>query len=96
MTTVSLAPWPTRCSSYSQLGQAGTHPRESSCGRQSELYLSAQSDNGNVPIRNGPVQLQNGTNEKEFGDEEVDLARVVDVRVAGSTVLGSTGRLFLP
>jgi trans-2,3-dihydro-3-hydroxyanthranilate isomerase len=65
-------------------------------GRQSELYLSAHIRIGDVRIRNGSVQLQNGTDEKQFGAEMASLARVVDVRVAGSTVLVATGRLFLP
>jgi trans-2,3-dihydro-3-hydroxyanthranilate isomerase len=65
-------------------------------GRQSELYLSARIINGHVYIRNGPVHIQNGIVEKEFGAEMDGLAGVVDVRVAGSTVLVATGRLFQP
>jgi hypothetical protein len=64
--------------------------------RQGELYLSARIGGSNVRIRNGPVRLQNGTAEKEFGAEWAGLAMVVDVRVAGSTVFVATGRLFLP
>jgi hypothetical protein len=64
------------------------------CG--SERYLSAQIGRGHAQVRNSSIQIQNGTDEKQFGAEEVDLARIVDVRVAGSTVLGSTEQLFLP
>jgi trans-2,3-dihydro-3-hydroxyanthranilate isomerase len=65
-------------------------------GRQSELYLSAQLHQGNAQIQNRPAQFQNGTDEKQFGVEQAGLPRVVEVRVAGSTVLVATGRLFLP
>jgi hypothetical protein len=44
-------------------------------GRPSELYLSAQIEDGKI---GGP------------------LARVTDVRVAGSTVLVAKGRIMLP
>jgi trans-2,3-dihydro-3-hydroxyanthranilate isomerase len=50
-------------------------------GRPSELYLSAQ-------IKDGSAQIKN-----EF--ENIGLARVTDVRVAGSTVLVAKGQLFL-
>ncbi|MGA9072181.1 MAG: hypothetical protein WB424_18095 [Terracidiphilus sp.] len=60
------------------------------------LTFLARIGGGNVQIQNGPVQLQNGTDGKQFGDDGAGLARVVDVRVFGSTILGSNGRFFLP
>ncbi len=64
-------------------------------GRPSELYLSAEIGGRDAQIQNRPVRFQNGTEEKQFGAEEAGLARVVDVRVAGSTILVATGRFFL-
>jgi trans-2,3-dihydro-3-hydroxyanthranilate isomerase len=64
--------------------------------RQSELFLSARIGSDGARIHNSPVPIQNGTEVKQIGDEGVDLARVVDVRVSGSTILVATGRLFLP
>jgi trans-2,3-dihydro-3-hydroxyanthranilate isomerase len=50
-------------------------------GRPSDLYLSAQ-------LQNGLAQIQSGS-------KEANTARVSDVRVAGSTVLVASGQLFL-
>ena len=122
MTTVSLLPWHTRCSSHSPVDQALRNPGLATrcaisylvqrgvvasgerirvrqgveIGRQSELYLSAQISNGNEQIQYSPDRFQNGADEKEFRVDEANLAGVVDVRIAGSTVLVATGRLFLP
>ncbi|MGD0547741.1 MAG: PhzF family phenazine biosynthesis protein [Terracidiphilus sp.] len=51
-------------------------------GRPSDLYLSAQSFAALTEI--------------QFGLKEAKIAGIGDVRVAGSTVLVATGRLFLP
>jgi hypothetical protein len=58
-------------------------------------YFLAQIINRNVQIRNGSVRFQNGTEGKLFGAEEAGLAKEVDLRVAGSTVVVANGRLFL-
>jgi trans-2,3-dihydro-3-hydroxyanthranilate isomerase len=58
-------------------------------GRPSDLYLSAQLQSQTVQIQNTSVQFQNGS-------EQHRLAKVTDVRVAGSTVHVASGRLFLP
>ncbi|MGA2350561.1 MAG: PhzF family phenazine biosynthesis protein [Terracidiphilus sp.] len=51
-------------------------------GRPSDLFLSAH--------------IQSGTAKTQSGAFEPKLARVTDVRVAGSTVFVASGRLFLP
>lgn len=51
-------------------------------GRPSDLYLSAQNHAALTQIQNG--------------QKEARMAGIGDVRVAGSTVLVATGRLFLP
>jgi len=58
-------------------------------GRPSDLYLSAQFQSESVPVADGLAQTPGGGGNSKS-------ARVGNVRVAGSTVLGSKGRLFLP
>ncbi|MFZ1084911.1 MAG: PhzF family phenazine biosynthesis protein [Terracidiphilus sp.] len=65
-------------------------------GRPSELFLSAKINYNSAQPHNISVRFQSRADETQSITEEADLAKVVDVRVGGSTVLVACGRLFLP